>query len=67
MSTNATWATRSTRVQALMKAAEIFGGLELLSLYLGVSPEDLRKWMAGDGEPPHATFMLAVDAILEEQ
>jgi hypothetical protein len=56
----------STKASALTRAAEIFGGLDTLSTYLGVPVDDLRKWMAGDGEPPYATFMLAVDAILEE-
>ena len=55
----------SMKAAALIKAAEVFGGLDTLSTYLGVPVDDLRKWIAGDGEPSYATFMLAVDAILE--
>lgn len=59
-------ASTSSKASALIRAAAVFGGVDLLSVYLGVPIDDLRKWMAGDGEPPYSTFMLAVDAILEE-
>jgi hypothetical protein len=55
-----------TKASALIRAAALFGGIDELSTYLCVSPGDLRRWMAGDGEPPYSKFILVVDAILDE-
>jgi hypothetical protein len=52
--------------KTLLRAAEILGGVERLSVYLGVPRADLLAWMAGNGEPPLPTFLLAVDVVLED-
>ena len=50
----------------MIRAAEILGGLDQLSAYLGVRRADLLAWMAGVGEPPLPSFLLAVDVVLED-
>lgn len=54
------------KANTLIRAAQILGGIERLSAYLSVPQSDLIAWMAGEGEPPHPTFLLAVDVVLED-
>ena len=55
----------SGKAGALVRAAAILGGVEPLSAYLRISQDDLRKWMAGNGEPPYSAFILAIDVIVD--
>lgn len=52
--------------RAVEKAAALIGGQEQLATYLGVSPEELRKWMADMAKPPLKTFLRIVDLIIDE-
>lgn len=54
------------KANTLLRAAEILGGLDPLSAYLTVPRGDLLAWMAGVGEPPLPSFLLAVDVVLED-
>lgn len=54
------------KANTLIRAAEILGGLDALSAYLSVPRGDLLAWMAGAGEPPLPSFLLAVDVVLED-
>jgi hypothetical protein len=59
-------ALETVKSKTLMRAAALLGGIDRLATYLGVSRPDLFNWMAGHGEPPDATFLLAVDVVLED-
>lgn len=54
------------KTNTLLRAAEILGGLDELSAYLGVPRPQLLMWLAGAGEPPLPPFLLAVDVVLED-
>lgn len=53
-----------TRV--LVKAAELLGGRRQLARRLQAPSAELERWIAGDAVPPMATFLKAVDVILDE-
>jgi hypothetical protein len=57
----------SGKAGILVRAVAIFGGVDRLSVYLGFPADDVRRWMAGDREPPYSAFLLAVDALLDEE
>ena len=50
---------------ALRRAAEILGGVEILSARLRVSPERVERWIAGTESIPSGTFSLAIGVMLE--
>jgi hypothetical protein len=50
---------------ALIRAAEILGGIELLSSRLQVPQERVERWIAGDESIPTGMFSLAVAVMLE--
>lgn len=52
--------------RTLQKAAELAGGHKKLARYLRVPLGELEKWIAGQGAPPLATFLKAVDLVLDE-
>lgn len=52
--------------RTLQKAAELAGGQKKLARYLRVPTGDLEKWIGGTGTPPIATFLRAVDFVLDE-
>lgn len=52
--------------RTLQKAAELVGGQKALARRLRVPLAELQKWLAGDGRPPMATFLKAVDLVLDE-
>lgn len=52
--------------RTLQKAAELAGGQKKLARYLSVPRGELEKWLAGTGTPPIATFLKAVDLVLDE-
>lgn len=54
------------KANTLIRAAEILGGLDELSAYLTVPRPSLLAWMAGAGEPPLPSFLLAVEVVLED-
>ncbi len=53
-------------VRTLQKAAELAGGRKKLARHLRVPLADLERWLAGDEAPPAATFLRAVDLVLDE-
>jgi hypothetical protein len=52
--------------RTFQKAAELAGGPKPLARRLRVPLAELQKWIAGDGQPPMAIFLKAVDLVLEE-
>jgi hypothetical protein len=42
----------------------ILGGIQSLAKHLKLSEEDLRRWMAGEEEPPEPVFLASVEIIL---
>jgi hypothetical protein len=48
------------------KAAELAGGQKALARRLRVPLGELQKWIAGQGQPPMAIFLKAVDLVLEQ-
>jgi hypothetical protein len=56
----------AVKVSTLLRAAEILGGIEQLSAYLSVPRSELLAWLGGYREPTTASFLLAVDVVLED-
>jgi hypothetical protein len=54
-----------TARRALTRAAEILGGIELLSSRLRVPQERVERWIAGEDSIPTGVFSLAVAVILD--
>ena len=54
----------SAYARAMHRACLILGGVQYLAKHLKVSGEDLRRWMAGEEEPPEPVFLAAVEIIL---
>jgi hypothetical protein len=54
----------SAYARALHRACLIAGGIGPLARHLEVSEADLRRWMAGEEEPPEPIFLAAVEVIL---
>jgi hypothetical protein len=54
----------TVHARALRKAAEIFGERELAT-DLGVTPEQLVRWMQGLELPPDSVFLRVVDILSE--
>jgi hypothetical protein len=52
--------------RVLRKAAELIGSREKLCRHLRVPSADLDLWIAGKAEPPTATFLKAVDLVIDE-
>jgi hypothetical protein len=57
---------RTYRV-TLARVAGLVGGARQLSDRLGVSMNDLTRWLAGEGRPPLDVFLRAVDLLLAER
>lgn len=53
-------------VRTLQKAADLVGGRKKLARHLRVPLPELERWMGGDEAPPIATFLKAVDLVLDE-
>ena len=53
--------------RALLKAAELVGGLTLLQLYLQVDRSELFGWVVGKGAPPEHVFLRVVDILVDPQ
>jgi hypothetical protein len=51
---------------ALVRAAQILGGVRPLSDRLRVPMADLTRWLAGDGKPPIGVFLRVIDVLIEE-
>lgn len=51
--------------RALVVAAQLIGGSEALSNYLGVARRDVLAWMKGDAQPPVDAFLRVVDVLLD--
>jgi hypothetical protein len=49
--------------RTLARAMEIAGTEERLSQFLGVPLDELRKWIAGDAEPPLTVFLALTDIV----
>ena len=52
--------------RTFQKAAQLAGGNKKLARYLRVPLADLENWIAGKGVPPTASFLKAVDYVLDE-
>ena len=52
--------------RTFQKAAELAGGQKKLARHLRVPLAELEKWIAGGGTPPMATFLKAIDLVLDE-
>ena len=52
--------------RTLQKAAELAGGPKKLARELQVPLADLEKWISGAAQPPLATFLKAIDFVLDE-
>ena len=50
-----------TRTLAL--ALSTIGSLEGLAQYLGVTGEDIQRWLEGDGRPPIGVYIKALDLV----
>jgi hypothetical protein len=60
-------AKESVYARTLQAAADILGSPRALARYLGVSMADLYAWMRpGALPPPAATFLKAVDLVLND-
>jgi hypothetical protein len=58
-------APRATPVlRVLRRAVQIAGGQQKLAAHLDIAEPDLRRWLAGEGEPPETVFLLAFDLVL---
>ena len=51
--------------RALLRAAEILGGIEALQTYLNVPAGDLRRWLRGSVKPPDHVFLRVADLLAE--
>jgi hypothetical protein len=49
----------------MTRAAEILGGVEILSARLRVPQERVERWIAGEESIPVGMFSLAVAVVLE--
>jgi hypothetical protein len=54
----------SAYARAVHRACLIVGGVQSLAKHLKVSEAELRRWMAGEEEPPEPVFLAAVEVIL---
>jgi hypothetical protein len=52
--------------RTLQKAAELAGGTAKLARELQVPVVELEKWISGAAQPPLATFLKAIDFVLDE-
>ena len=58
--------TSSVYSRTFQKAAQLAGGQKKLARQLRVPLAELEKWIAGREVPPTATFLKAVDLVLDE-
>ena len=49
----------------LQRAAATLGGVARLAMRLDAPPEAVRKWLAGEEEPPLAAFLEALDVVAQ--
>jgi hypothetical protein len=54
----------SVYARALHRACLVLGGVAQLAKHLGVSDEELRRWMGGEEQPPERAFLGAVEVVL---
>lgn len=52
--------------RTLQKAAELAGSSHKLARELQVPLAELQKWLSGSAQPPLATFLKAIDFVLDE-
>ena len=52
--------------RTLQKAAQLAGGQKKLAHQLRVPLVELERWIGGKDAPPMATFLKAVDLVLDE-
>jgi hypothetical protein len=52
--------------RTFQKAAQLAGGHRQLARHLRVPLAELEKWMGGKDAPPMATFLKAVDLVLDQ-
>jgi hypothetical protein len=53
--------------RALLKAAELVGGLTPLQQYLQVDRSELFRWLVGKGAPPEPVFLRVVEILLDPE
>ena len=56
----------SIHSRAVQQAIDSLGGTDQLSGYLGVSVEELARWVRDEAKPPMAILLRIADVILEE-
>lgn len=49
----------------LNRAAATLGSVARLAARLGARPDAVRKWMAGEEQPPLAAFLDALDVVAQ--
>jgi hypothetical protein len=54
---------RTSRCEAVRRAARLVNDTHQLRILLGVALHDLRDWLEGRGNPPIPVFLKAVDLI----
>jgi transcriptional regulator with XRE-family HTH domain len=54
---------RSRYAKALSQAEETLGGRQRLAEFLGVAPEKIAAWLAGEEAPPLEIFLNTLDVI----
>jgi hypothetical protein len=59
--------TRDIVARALLKAAELVGGVTPLHHYLNVDRSDLFGWIVGKGLPSEETFLRVVEILIDPQ
>ena len=52
-------------VDMLQRAAATLGGVARLAIRLDAPPDAVRKWLAGEEEPPLAAFLAALDVVAQ--
>jgi DNA-binding transcriptional regulator YdaS (Cro superfamily) len=53
----------TAHTRTLRRAVEVVGSPERLADTLGVSPESLRAWLAGDQALPNEVYLRALDVV----
>jgi hypothetical protein len=59
-------AFRSTASRVLQLAQALAGGAAQLAERLGVRPDELQRWLAGQDAPPRRVFDQALGLVLDD-
>jgi transcriptional regulator with XRE-family HTH domain len=56
-------AVENSVTRTLALALSTIGSLERLARHLGVSEQQIERWMQGEGRPPTRIYMKALDLV----